>query len=243
MVNGGWLALGGVALASALAVLSNESRAPSWDRLSLLRGGVLLTPDGPLRMDKIGQGAFATVYREAIGEPDRMAPGRVIAVVAEGVWDKQIAADAHKLLPDNPHLPAVERLGTLTDGRTVYAMPFYQTPYRSTLAHPRDRASFRAIEACAGSLAPRRGESGFDAMNRGIACMESAKVDPQIVEAVEVLVALSPEYSDQYDMEFSPRNAATDAQGNLILLDLLFDRRAVRRKRVEKLKRQREKAW
>ena len=235
-MNGAPLALGAVALL-AVAGRSRSGVVSSWDAMRLDPGPALVTPEGVVGLRQIGRGMFSTIYQR-IDPGDEH--GMVYAVVMRGVWDKHIAAEAHGYLPDNPHLPAVETLGALVDGRSVHRMPFYRTPYRSRDAKPEDARAFKIIQACADEVRAVRGQTGFDTMNRVISCIEErGGVPPDLLEAIEVLAAIAPEHAKAYDMEFTPRNAATDYEGNLVLLDLLFDRNALRRRRAQISRRER----
>lgn len=193
---------------------------------------VLVSPDGVIPLEKIDKGMFATVYRETMGKQ------RVFSIVDEGIHDKEIAAMVHEGDPRNPHLPRVERFGMLTDDRSIFTMPFYTAPYRVANANPASRAAFTALRKCIGSIYPeidartgRLAERGYEIAARKLACIEEAgaKIPPKLVDAVRELHEMSANYDDQYDFEFSPRNVATDDQGNLVLLDVLFNRDNVRR--------------
>lgn len=187
----------------------------------------LVSPDGVIPLAKIGQGMFAAVYRETTGQQ------RVFAIVDEGVYDKEVAVMAHEDDPRNPHLPRVERFGMLTDNRSIFTMPFYTVPYRVANANPASRAAFTALRTCINSIFPRHDartgrqtERGYETASRKLACIEEAgaKIPPKLVDAVRGLHEMSKNYGDQYDFEFSPRNVATDDQGKLVLLDVLFNR-------------------
>ena len=185
------------------------------------RPPAILTPDGVVSVERIGKGVFATVYREIGGQQ------RVFSLVAEGVHDKEILATTYADDPSNPHLPRVTRYGTLTDGRSIYEMPFYGVPFRSTNANASARAAFSVLRRCihrdAGGGSDER---GYEVATRKMECIEkaAAQLPPRLVEAIRALHDNSTNYGDQYDLEISPRNVATDAQGNLVLLDVLFDR-------------------
>ena len=229
-----------IVLEQALAKTAKavQHRLPdTFDDLTLAdRGGTLLTPKGAVPIKKIGQGMFATVYR------DLSSPDRVLAFVSEGAYEKEILADAHRSLPKNPHIPAVQRFGTLMDGRMVYAMPFYNAPYRKGNAKAADHEAFNKIKKCVSSLYGRHRQSPYELMSRKVECVEEAGVPAPIFEALAELRDASANYGDSFDMEFSPRNVATDAEGNIVLLDLLYDREGVSRKR-QQARRKRGFGW
>jgi hypothetical protein len=45
-----------------------------------------------------------------------------------------------------------------------------------------------------------------------------------VLDALRVLIDTAANYGAEYVFEFSPRNLATDEAGNLVLLDVLYDR-------------------
>lgn len=200
----------------------------SFDDLTLAdRGQTLLTPDGAIPIKKIGKGAFATVYQNL------SSPDRVLAFVSEGAYEKEILRDAHRSLPGNPHIPAVEHFGTLVDGRSVYEMPFYTAPYRKENAKPADHKAFNTIRKCVSSVYGKSKESRYELTGRKLACVEEAGIPASIFEALTELRDASANYGDTFDMEFSPRNVATDKDGNIVLLDLLFDSDVLRKRRQQ----------
>ena len=207
-----------------------QARAPSWDDMTLTRKGDLVTPDGVLNLEPIGKGMFSKVYRQD-------ARGRVVAIVASDTWDKQIVSDAHESSPENPHIPAVERMGTLTDGRMVYVMPHYTAPYRKGNAKPEQHRAYLQISKCVGSVYTRHRERPIHVAHRKLSCIEDAGLSGPIVDAIRELLDSSANYGDEYNIEFSPRNVATDEQGNIVLLDLIFSADAVSRANEQKLRK------
>jgi hypothetical protein len=201
----------------------------------------LVTPEGVIPLAKIGQGMFAAVYRETMGKQ------RVFSVVDENVYDKEIAAMVNDEDSRNPHLPRVERFGMLTDNRSVFTMPFYTVPYRVANANPASRAAFTALRKCISGIFPVSGrkERGYEIATRKLECIEAAgaKIPPKLADAVRLLVDMSTNYGDQYDLEFSPRNVATDDQGNLVLLDVLFNRDNVDRVMKAKMRKATASRW
>jgi hypothetical protein len=191
----------------------SRSTVLDWDHL-VLRRGVLRTPDGDVPVEKIGQGAFATVYRGR--------DGRVFAVVDDDVYDKEVYEYARDAARPNPHVPAVERFGFLADppDKKVYVMPHYRAPLRKGDG-AQAWADYRTLEKC------WRGERSTPAPG----------VTPSVVEALADLVDTASNYSTEYALEIVPRNLATDAEERLVLLDVLYDREALARKRAEQRRR------
>jgi len=73
--------------------------------------------------------------------------------------------------------------------------------------------------------------SGYDINFATLECAREAGVRPSVADALETLVDTAANYGAAYQFEFSPRNLATDARGNLVLLDVLFDKEALLRRR------------
>jgi hypothetical protein len=200
-----------------------------WPSFRLDRG-VFHTPDGDVPVEKIGHGMFSDVYRERGGD------GRVFAFTREGAYEKEVAASAHAALPDNPHLPAVEQVGHTRD-RTAYVMPHYKTPLRKgdSPAGWRDYVKLRDCRDVAWAKHARTDlrSRGYPVNSDTVDCARAAGATPSVVEAAERLRDQAADYGASYVFEFSPRNLASDAAGNLVLLDVLFDLEQAERVREE----------
>jgi hypothetical protein len=212
--------------------------APDYEHLYLHRG-VLATPAGGIPVKRIGKGAFAEVYREQV------SPGRVFAFTDDDVYDKEIAALVRGQQPDNPHVPAVEKFGHTRD-KTVYAMPYYKSPLRKGDS-PRGWEDFKKLEGCAEAARPRAyrdDRRGYEISNEVVDCAKESSVSPAVVEALEGLNDWAQNHSDQYVFEFSPQNLAADENGNLVLLDVLFERDnlARARRKAQEAREKRERA-
>jgi hypothetical protein len=119
--------------------------------------GVLQTPEGPIKLKKIGKGAFSTAYvevREDAPAEGRAGPAggragpkpRVFVFSGFEVVDKELLAMALDAAPNNPHLPKVERFGNVGD-MNVYVMPLYNSPFRKADS-PEGWKDFSAIKKC-----------------------------------------------------------------------------------------------
>jgi len=202
----------------------------SHEEMLRLSRGTLTTPDETIKVHQIGKGAFAVAYVE-----DNVPAGRiprVFIVVNDDVYDKELLAMAHDSEPRNPHLPAVERFGYLPD-KTVFAMPLYRAPLRKTDS-PEGWRDYLMLKKCRDKIyGPGAGvrKSGYEINEDVYACAEAAGVRPKVLDALRVLIDTASNYGAEYVFEFSPRNLATDEAGNLILLDVLYDREALTRLR------------
>ena len=236
-MNGRDLTLGALA-GLAVAGLVAQRRGSRDEALASLTRGVLRLPGrAPIKVKKLGAGAFATAYVAT-----EVTPPVVYVFTPEDVYDKELLAMARDAEPQNPHLPKVEKVGETRD-QFIYAMPLYRTPLRKA-----DSASgwkdYILLKTCReGAYAHwdargRTGKRGYRINEETVACAERAGVSPSTLEALRILVDTAANYSDDYVFEFSPRNLATDDAGNFILLDPLFDREKLQAKR----QRERRKA-
>ncbi len=206
------------AVKNALAEAQARPVVASYSALRLARN-VLETPEGDIPVKKIGDGFFTTAYREQGGKK------RVFALSMPHVFDKQIAESTYDRHRSNPHLPAVQKYGS-TAVRTVYAMPYYHAPLRESASLESWR-DYRTLEDCFEEVYPHN-EPGYATNAATLACARKRNVRTSVVEALKALNDTAENYSDQYEFEFHPKNLATDDDGNLVLLDVLADRKLVR---------------
>jgi hypothetical protein len=181
--------------------------------------GTLHTPDGPIKMHQIGKGAFSLAMVE-----DGVAAGvlpRVFVFSADDVYDKELLAMAHEADPANPHLPKVERFG-YTQDKAVFVMPLYKAPLRKADS-PEGWRDYAMLKKCRDKVYGMR-KSGYEVNEDVYACAEAAGVRPSVLDALRALIDTAANYGAEYVFEFSPRNLATDEAGNLVLLDVLYDR-------------------
>jgi hypothetical protein len=179
---------------------------------------VLRTPRGDTPVAEIGRGMFAVAYREQV------PPGRVFSVVDDDVYDKEILT-----MVEGKHIPKVERFGATVDGKKVYAMPFYKAPLRRG-DNSKAWKDYKTLKKCSEDIHHKNAfkphESGYDQNIDTIECGRSADVTDSVLEDLDALALMAANYdADAYFFEFAPRNLATDEQKNLILLDVLFDKK------------------
>jgi hypothetical protein len=197
-----------------------------------LSRGTLQTPDGPIKMHQIGKGSFSVAMVED-EVPAALAP-RVFLFSADDVYDKELLAMAHEVDPSNPHLPKVERFG-YTQDKAIFVMPLYKAPFRKTDS-PVGWRDYALLKKCRDKVYGVR-KSGYEVNEDVYACAEAAGVRPPVLEALRILVDTAANYGSDYVFEFSPRNLATDDAGNLVLLDVLYDRERLAQMRREAAKK------
>jgi len=224
-----------------------SASASSWDELWLSRGQ-LHTPDGAVPMKRIGKGMFARAYR------DRSDPSKVWLFVDDRAHEKEILWMLRDEAEDNPHLPKIERMG-FTEDETVYRMPFY---HKLTKARaPEAWREYMEIKRCLDEQVShgRNLFQGYERTYAAVQCLKdgptpswpsslvTARVSELTLEALESLRDTAADYGSNYWMEISPRNLAVDDDGNLVLLDILFDAKLVRNIRQQEAKKARRKSW
>lgn len=205
-----------------------------YDNLRLVRS-VLYTPDGAIKLRRIGKGAFSVAM--ATVEPDRKTgEHRVFLFANDDVYDKEILATAHDDDHRNPHIPHVEKFGSTRD-QTVYVMPLYNAPLRKA-NDPKGWKDYAAVKKCHDKVLRDLGYDayGYNVNDATVECAREAGVRESVVDALETLANSAANYSEHYHFEFAPRNLATDAKGNLILLDVLYDKGTLLRMRAAKAK-------
>jgi len=223
-VNGRDLTLGALAGLAVAGMVAQRRRGSRDESLAFLTRGVLRLPgQAPIKIKKLGAGAFATAYVTT-----EATPPVVYVFTPEDVFDKELLAMARDAEPQNPHLPKVEKVGETRD-QFIYAMPLYRTPLKKA-----DSASgwkdYTILKKCREDAYEhwdaRRGtgKRGYRINEETVACAEDTGVSPSTLEALRILVHTAANYSDEYVFEFSPRNLGTDEAGILVLLDPLFDR-------------------
>jgi hypothetical protein len=203
-----------------------------------------LNLDENIPLKQIGKGHFAVAYQRL----DML--DEVVVVTKDDTYDKNILAEAHADDPDNPHIPAVVMRGH-TDEKSIYTIPWYKAPLRKGDS-AKAWAQYTAIKKCLTSAwdttRKRRGREtdgrltfeGHAVADLTVECARAAKVSARLCNALESIQGTMANYGASYVFEFVPRNLATDAKGNLVLLDPMFDMEVVQKNR-EAAQRERER--
>jgi hypothetical protein len=190
-------------------------------------GKSLVKPDGTSSGVKVlGKGTFATVY-EILDEPKK-----VIIEVPDDIYDKEIVAEVYRQQEGrkNPHLPRIVQLGDTRTGK-LYLMDRYKMPLRK--ADTKHWKDYQALRACwdeaLGNVRRKAGDhrqfmySGHEILHETVVCAKKRKVKKSLRDALEDLRDWTLNYGSSYTFEISPRNVGSDAKGNLVLVDVLFD--------------------
>ena len=194
-----------------------------------LSRGRLVSPNGTVKaVKRIGKGTFATVYR-MVDAQEKL--GKVVIEVPDDIYDKEILAEVYRQQEGrkNPHLPRIESLGDTRSGK-LYLSEFYKMPLRK--GDTKNWKDYQALRACwEEALKNVRGRhnyrafmySGHEVLHETVKCSKKHKVKKSIRDALGELRDWAANYGSSYTFEISPRNVGTDAKGNLVLVDVLFD--------------------
>jgi hypothetical protein len=200
--------------------------------------GELKSPSGErISVRKIRQGSFSKVYEI------NNDPYNILVNTKGGISDKEILSgiyeDELSLSPDdrNPHLPQVREIGFAQDGR-FYVMKKYKMPLRK--GDTEDWSDYLSIKRCwveAQSLVYNRNSNrkykteyynlGGEILNEVVNCAIKNNIKQSLIEALESLKNSASAYGGEYGFEISPRNVGSDEYGNLVLVDVIFDMKAM----------------
>jgi hypothetical protein len=190
---------------------------------------------GSLKVDTdfIGKGEFTRAYRTKGKRP------KVITLTAgTDDYSKEILA----MISDNTrskHLPFVKRVGYGPKDEQVFEMLLYKAPLRKSDS-PTAWEQAKVLRKCLEQAHRQVGHSYHDGYRVNMAtidCAKRAKLPRALIRALELLASTAATYGSTYVFEFPNRNLATDKKGNLILLDVVFDREAMMRRRAAKRRR------
>lgn len=196
----------------------------------------------------LGKGAFSNVWWDG----DK----RVIIILDEdkcGEMTKAMLADLNARDGEQPFVPVVHAIGWLPKPRgggffRVYESVLYKTPLRksdSPQAWAMAKVLIKVIENAKDvTFSMSDIKWSIDCRYRVATEMEGLDEEPPagvdeatwklFCETVAYLCRESVNYSNMWLMEASPRNLATDANGQLILLDIFFDLSALKKIRSGK---------
>lgn len=213
---------------------------PDTDPLYTIHRSHLCAPGrDPVKLHRLGAGQFCTAYLIG-GGPSNGNFGRVLLVVREDCYDKEILRELHRDNPDNPHLPAVVEFGDLRNEGRLYVAPLYGK--LSKAETPEAWADWLLIRRAQTAARKRLDEwrqgqraSFHDGCYYNQFFIDEAELlglRPQLMDALRDVFEGAGNYGSTVWMEFRPGNLGVDGDGRLVLLDPTFD--------VKKLWSQRE---
>ena len=202
-------------------------------KLQPIHAAVLTLDNGqPIHVERIGRGMYSTAWKNGTA---------VYIQTHEDDAAKEMLCQIH----DTPHLPTVERIHSDSDTSIYnwYKMPLYQ---KLTSAHKRAWTDYRALQ----KLRIKASQTANFAWAKNLQCdsvnnefLELVKQSPlaaQYEAPIEALTEWCASYSQSWLIEeLQARNCAVDANGDLILLDPIFDLQIIRDQQDAAMKRHR----
>jgi hypothetical protein len=245
-----WVGTGSVKLSAAqreqraaLAVKDKAQRAlmrvykkrGAFDFFDHLRAGAVRIGKGILRHEESGyEVGIERIGKGHASEAFLAADGWVYVFTNEDARDpaKEVLSDAvdrHRTWrgrqpPLLRHLPNIEAVGFGSTARRhgfVWRMPKYSPARGHAGKHGRILAAL---------YRESRGPIHLDFVQRVKAAHKARKIPKALAAAVEELAQRTLDYNGEWAFEFPPRNLMQDDKGNLVLLDVIYDREAVMRR-------------
>jgi hypothetical protein len=161
----------------------------------------------------LGRGSFAACYE---------IDGVVYSFVKQGKRETDYSKEAIAEFAIGEHLPNIEKIGFFDNGTMLFKSKLYQP---LTPEHKTAWKQFRIMES-----AWKKCEIGESDYNFNYEVIEALRgqIEPSIIESLESLVDACGNYGDSYRLEFNKRNLKVDETGKLILLDVIFNRKALK---------------
>lgn len=167
-----------------------------------------------------------------------------------GEMTKSFLAFLNREDGEQPYIPVVEEIGWYKKPRSdkylrVYKSPLYSSPFRKSDS-PKGWEMYKVLktvidDAKTHTYNKNRSIWGVNSRHRTISALEALNEEPPkgvdgdtwkaFVETVIHMIRQSMNWGAEWMMEISPRNLATDGNGQLILLDIFFDGRALENQR------------
>lgn len=204
--------------------------------LKPIKSAILTIGHETRTVHRIGSGRYCTAWKNGTGD------------VWLQVHEKDSSKDILASLEPNPHLPRVERLGYF-DGNSPYKL-YKSVEYMPlTAKHKRAWEMYKVLHMVwnrvrftpgAHIVSPIQSvdKDAQDIKENFRGAVEEQYGDSHILDAVDALIRESYNYG-AYTIEITKKNCAVDQDGNLILLDPLFDLAEVRDALNKALKRNR----
>jgi hypothetical protein len=217
------------AMKEAIAVLKTRSNPKKSTRLDYLD-----MDEHPTSIQAVflGKGMFTKAY---LGDDNSVY---LVTITDNGVsnvdWSKEMLSELYRDDGQQPHIPIVEKMGwkdirfkgSMVEG-TVYRSPLYNAPLRKGNSEIAWK-EYRAVEKAWRSARRSVPQNIYNGHRINSDTIENYGKDDSVREALEELSGGIANYGSEYTFEFSPRNLATDGNGQLIFLDVMFSLRAVR---------------
>jgi len=170
-----------------------------------------------IQVEKIGKGMFWTAYQE------KNSNNVFLVGKANNDYSKEAVA---LWCSELKHIPKLERVYRDEDTE------IFKTVYTPGLK-AKDRDAWSDYKKLRGlwenylteNLSPTRLQ--FVAQNFRTV-LDDADIKESLKEALEEMIEAVSNYDGEWLLEFAPRNLGVDEEGNLILLDILYDRKKLK---------------
>lgn len=169
----------------------------------------------PIDARYLGRGAFATCY-----EADGFVYSFVKANDAHNHTD--YSKEALSEWASGLNVPEFEKMGIMEDGRALYKSPLYNplTPKNKVAWN-----QFRILESAWKKTSYKK--FGYE-FNYTLIDSVRDVLPIELIESLESINSACSNYGDSYYFEFPRRNLKIDSNGNLILLDVIFNSHATK---------------
>lgn len=147
--------------------------------------------------------------------------GIVYSFVKNGSSESDYSKQAIALYADdtNPHIPQLTVNGDYNDG-IIYTSPLYNP---LTSKNKKAWSQYKTIKQAFDSVGFSTLDSDYDYNCKILNALKHYNADESIIEAFASIMDSCSNYGDSYRFESPKRNMATDNDGNLILLDVIFN--------------------
>ncbi len=203
--------------------------------LQHIKAAILTLDTGEkIHVELIGKGRFSEAWKNG---------ANVYVITREREWGTDYSKEMlYRLDSDNPHIPKVEMIGELSRCRSnVYKMPLYQAleaKHKEAWQQFKELAKLREQAWKEVFIDGREWNKLFNYHLGIMMCQRfcdlvqtSVIVPETLKEALEELTNEISNYGDSWVFEFAKRNLVVDKNGNLVLLDCLFDMEVLEQQR------------
>jgi len=161
----------------------------------------------------LGKGFFTAAWKD----------GESVVLISSDPLKEALALFADQSLP---HVPKIERLECdRRDGSQAYRMPLYTR--LSAAKHKDAWKIYKALEKAWTAVAYKPPYDSRLAIDKSEKILDdlivSGAVPVSVTDALREMLDAASNYGQGIALEFAPRNLAVDSNGQLILLDVMFD--------------------
>jgi len=178
-----------------------------------------------IEVEFLGKGSFCTCY---VWQPV-LEDIWVISFLRIGNKESDYSKEAIALYCDNSFIPQIENLGYSKDERfMVFKSPFYaKLEKKFTEAWLQAKMLKKAYDEIV-YTSDNRKLTGYEINLKIIDRLTEMNLNERLLDALIELNDSLCNYDDSYRFEFPTRNLKVDEKGNLILLDVIFNSKALR---------------